>query len=199
MDRGGQGRAGRDRGTRGRILGRPRAACPFRERALRAAVAQLPARLRPAVAVCDTRAARARHFAAPQFPRQACDFAADPRILRCMQRRRPDFRRAQWAANGRASCARTSRRWFAPATSWARGSCTNSTITRPTWNTWRSSARPTSRPSTCRRPPTRCRRLRRGSDGHVIPGGINPCHRPLAAAGCGRAACCAPSQGRVDI
>ena len=47
-----------------------------------------------------------------------------------------------------------------PATSSisVRGSCTISTITRRTWNISRSSARRTSKPSTCRRPPTRCRR-----------------------------------------
>src|SRR6266849_5075556 len=39
-----------------------------------------------------------------------------------------------------------------------RASCTTSTIIRRTWNIWKSSARPTSRPSTCRRRPTRCRR-----------------------------------------
>ena len=47
-----------------------------------------------------------------------------------------------------------------PATSCisGRGSCTISTTTRRTWSISKSSARRTSRPSTCRRPPTRCRR-----------------------------------------
>ncbi len=39
-----------------------------------------------------------------------------------------------------------------------RGSCTISTIIRRTWSISKSSARRISRPSTCHRPPTMCRR-----------------------------------------
>ena len=76
---------------------------------------------------------------------------------------------------------------------------TTCSITRRTWNISRSSARRISRPSTCRRPPTRCRRSRPGSRGYVIPGGVNLCRRPLVAAHCRRAACGAPHDVPTDI
>ena len=64
---------------------------------------------------------------------------------------------------------------------------------------WRSSVRLISRPSTSRRPSTRCRRRPPGSDRHVVPRGINLCHRPLAAADCCDAPCCTPSGMAADI
>ncbi len=55
------------------------------------------------------------------------------------------------------------------------------------------------RPSTCRRPSTRCRRRPPGSDRHVVPRGINLCRRPLAAADCCGAGCGAPPRIADDI
>jgi hypothetical protein len=74
-----------------------------------------------------------------------------------------------------------------------------STTTPRTWSTSRSSARPISRPSTCRRPSTTCRRRRPGSDGYVVPRGINLRRRPLAAADCCGAGCGAPPRIADDI